>query len=358
MRVGCLTVLVSLLATAPVWGANVPIVAVFQIENKGGKLSAQAIDSLTDVLANTFAREGNYKIIPPDQVKDRLVAQKKKSFAQCYDQACQIEMGRELAADKVLAAQVHQIGNRCVFTATLYDLASATVEKAGKETLPRKCTEDGLIEALDSLVAQLVVKQVALGDVPQKPGTVSLGTSSAPAGGPDAAGMAALGGPPPPAPKPSPTGDPPNDFRKGMSGSLVHLEKALRILQVGGTKCEETEARLMEYLKANRAELAALNASIDGASAAMGPAQKRALSQLYLVQMQALMTEFITVVAALQARCPMQMVTISAAMEENFHMLSLLEDDETDPGQMDPIDPGQMLPPGLGGWTDDPGSDE
>ena len=56
--------------------------------------------------------------------------QKKETYKSCYDQSCQIEMGRELAAEKTLATWVLKVGETCQVTATLYDLKKGTTELA------------------------------------------------------------------------------------------------------------------------------------------------------------------------------------------------------------------------------------
>ncbi|MHC4621672.1 MAG: hypothetical protein ACYTEQ_28350, partial [Planctomycetota bacterium] len=48
------------------------------------------------------------------------------TYKVCFDEKCQIELGRELAANKTLATNVLNISDRCVVTARLYDLKTQT----------------------------------------------------------------------------------------------------------------------------------------------------------------------------------------------------------------------------------------
>ena len=66
-----------------------PLVAVFTIEVKRVKLDETVISALSDYLATRLASTGAFDVVPRSQLKSRLVAEKRASFKQCYDQACQ-----------------------------------------------------------------------------------------------------------------------------------------------------------------------------------------------------------------------------------------------------------------------------
>jgi hypothetical protein len=91
--------------------------------------------------------------VPRDQLKKRLLEQKKMSYKQCYDQNCQIELGREMAAEKTLATQIIKIGSSCTVNASLYDLKKAAAETAA--SVKGKCDEDGLLASIDKVVGEL-----------------------------------------------------------------------------------------------------------------------------------------------------------------------------------------------------------
>ncbi len=156
---------VSLLALAlahgpqPARAAERPVVAVFNIEVKRVALGKDRVAELSDYFADSLAATGAFQVVPRDQLKKRLVGLKKKSYQACYDQSCQVEIGRELAASKSLATRLMKIGSKCVVTATLYDLRRAATE--GGATAEGGCGEDALRESLKKVVQALAGESTA-----------------------------------------------------------------------------------------------------------------------------------------------------------------------------------------------------
>jgi hypothetical protein len=89
--------------------------------------------------------------------------QKKDSYKSCYDQKCQIELGRELAAEMSLSTQVMKIGDTCQVAAVLYNLKKATAVQAVTKGAP--CQDHELLKAVksvaDELGKQLEGKQIS-----------------------------------------------------------------------------------------------------------------------------------------------------------------------------------------------------
>jgi hypothetical protein len=130
-----------------------PIVAVFDIEDNGVGLAKATLTRLTDYLSMNLATTGHYQVVPRSQLKMRLDEEKKESYKECYDQSCQISIGRELAAQKSLSTMIAKIGSRCTVTAVLYDLRRATGE--GGATTEGGCSEDNILKSIQSVIAQL-----------------------------------------------------------------------------------------------------------------------------------------------------------------------------------------------------------
>ena len=105
MRMFSAIVLSVLLVPASPHAGQRPIVAVFDMEDKGSGLAPNSLFNLTEYLAARLTEEG-YQVIPRDEIRSRLKEQKTESFKECYDQSCQIELGRELAAEKTLSPRV------------------------------------------------------------------------------------------------------------------------------------------------------------------------------------------------------------------------------------------------------------
>jgi hypothetical protein len=145
-------VLVLVLASSNVLAEEfVPVVAVFEIENRGSPLSGDELVALTDYLGTKLGEQGRYQIIPRQEIKKRLVEQKAASYKQCYDQSCQIEVGREMAAQFTVSASISRVGRTCIITAAMYDLKKAATHKTGTAKGP--CTADDLLSAVE-LIAQ------------------------------------------------------------------------------------------------------------------------------------------------------------------------------------------------------------
>jgi len=131
-----------------------PIVAVFEIEDQTKKLSAAAIQLLTSYLSTKLAEGGTFRLVPSSQLKERLTKVKVESLKKgCYDEKCQIELGRELAAQKTLSTQIVQLDAQCVVMSTLFDLKLATSERSSAEK--GGCKQDELVTALDRVAAAL-----------------------------------------------------------------------------------------------------------------------------------------------------------------------------------------------------------
>lgn len=80
--------------------------------------------------------------------------QKKATYKACFDQQCQIELGRELAAEKTLDTQIGKLGDQCLVATKLFDLQKATTELAAKAG--GSCDEAGLLRSIDQVTEKLV----------------------------------------------------------------------------------------------------------------------------------------------------------------------------------------------------------
>ena len=145
-----------------------PIVAVFDMEDRTATFDREILDNLTDYLSVKLA-EGGYQVIPRDQVRNRLVAAKKETYRECFDRSCQIEMGRELAAQKVLSAKILKVAGSCQLAASLYDLRKAATENAA--TAECRCDEASMGRAVQIVSTKLIGPRKA-GAQPPSPGMV------------------------------------------------------------------------------------------------------------------------------------------------------------------------------------------
>jgi hypothetical protein len=128
------------------------IVAVFDIQDQSGQLTPATTSQLTEYLAAKVT-QGGYQVVPRDQLRSQLARQKKTSYRECFDQRCQIELGKAMAAEKSLATKLLKVGGQCAFTALLYDLRSETTERAA--SVKTACSEEALLNGIEQLAVQL-----------------------------------------------------------------------------------------------------------------------------------------------------------------------------------------------------------
>lgn len=156
--IGCLVLLALIPAAGALAGDKKPIVAVFDVQAKRIQLDAKLIEVLSDHLTARLTESGSYQVVSRADIKSRLQRQKKESYKTCYDKACQIELGREMAAEKTLATQVLKMGSQCSVNITLLDLRKATTEKAA--TIKGSCNEEAIVASVEQAVDQLLGKKV------------------------------------------------------------------------------------------------------------------------------------------------------------------------------------------------------
>ncbi|HSA21124.1 MAG TPA: hypothetical protein P5076_06740, partial [Myxococcota bacterium] len=142
------------LAAAPARApGRAAIIAVFTLEDRGAGLGTDVQERLSEYLASAIAASGHYQVIPRAQLKERLGLQKTETYKACYDQNCQIELGKELAAEKTLSTQVIKLGANCMVTAVIFDLRTAASE--GGASQEGGCGEDELVRSMKDVVAKL-----------------------------------------------------------------------------------------------------------------------------------------------------------------------------------------------------------
>jgi len=145
--------LMFLAQPSPAAAGEKPVVAVFDIETQGVDLSPEMLERLSEYLGSRMAAAGQFQVVPREQIRERLVQQKKESYSTCFDQSCQIEIGKELAAEKSLATKLIKLGSRCTVALTLYDLKRAATDNAA--TVHGGCSEDEIVNSLDQAVDQM-----------------------------------------------------------------------------------------------------------------------------------------------------------------------------------------------------------
>ncbi len=137
-------------------GPRREIVAVFDIHDATGRLKKKTLVQLTNYLGTVLAQTGSYSTIPREQLRSRLFEKKKGSYKECYDERCQIELGKAVAAQKTLATTLIRVGSKCAVTANLFDLKTETAVKGA--SVNTGCSPDELLDAMKQIAEQLAGK--------------------------------------------------------------------------------------------------------------------------------------------------------------------------------------------------------
>lgn len=133
------------------------IVAVFDIENRGVKTSPQTLERLTDYVATLLASSDRMRVVPRGELRRALMAEKAESYRECYDESCQIEIGKEVAATESLSTEISRLGNTCVVSMQLFDLrTAASVDAASARG---GCSEDAIVALVERAAGDLSGKK-------------------------------------------------------------------------------------------------------------------------------------------------------------------------------------------------------
>ncbi len=138
---------------APGESERTPVVAVFNLQGDASEFKSDEFEYLSEYVSTQVAASGRFKVVPRSEIKRTLAAQKKVSFEACYDESCQIEVGKELAAEKVVVGSIRKFGGLCLVNLRLFDLATSASEGAG--TARGACTGLEVLRSLDQAIGQL-----------------------------------------------------------------------------------------------------------------------------------------------------------------------------------------------------------
>lgn len=132
-----------------------PVIAVFEIEDSSARKKAEldVIRQLSEYLSGQIAEGGRFRVVASADLARLLQQQKKESYKNCFDEACQIEIGKALAAEKSLSTRLMHLGKSCILKSTLFDLAKEVSEQVA--TVKGGCSADELTEAVEKIALKL-----------------------------------------------------------------------------------------------------------------------------------------------------------------------------------------------------------
>ena len=152
---GCLTILICLfLSSDEVFAADK--VAILPLESQSESLGGDVLEKATSYLRSGLAATDRFIIVGAGRQNEKLESfidrKKKESYEECYDEKCQIELGKALAADMILRTKIEEFGS-CVLSVHLIDLAKEALVDGSTETF--SCRIEGLKVAIDKITNEL-----------------------------------------------------------------------------------------------------------------------------------------------------------------------------------------------------------
>jgi hypothetical protein len=138
------------------------VIAVMDVEDLNASSRDKAIDpslvrNLGDQIRIFIAERGVRTIDRGTQdkaIKDQISSIKKESYNTCYDDSCQIELGKALAASHILRSRITRFGRRCVLNAELIDLRSEVTMAASSSQ--GDCEAEGFLTMSEAVATRLI----------------------------------------------------------------------------------------------------------------------------------------------------------------------------------------------------------
>lgn len=128
------------------------VVAVFPVDART-EMDDRTLDALTEYLVTKLAETGRYRVVPRDELRRRLLEQKKGSYAECIDESCRIELGKAVAAELAMSTKLLRVGGECALSCTVYDVRTEATEFGA--TVRTSCDEARLMDGMDQLLDKL-----------------------------------------------------------------------------------------------------------------------------------------------------------------------------------------------------------
>ncbi|MBI4816421.1 MAG: hypothetical protein HY791_09185 [Deltaproteobacteria bacterium] len=110
------------------------------------------VSTLSEYFVIRLASAG-FRIVPKEEVKRRLAEDRRRSYDACYDEACQIEIGKESAARRIVVSSLRRFGSQCVISSAVLDVEKMVAGRASSWT--SACEEARLVRGVEKVVSAL-----------------------------------------------------------------------------------------------------------------------------------------------------------------------------------------------------------
>jgi len=137
-----------------------PKVAVMDIFDKSNKMSNELIENATEMMRGKLSASGKFMVIDRSSQQEKMKAmigkEKKESYNQNYDKESQIPLGKALAADSILRSTISCLGNDCMLSAELVDIAREVSTNGGTSKFTyNKNDLSSLLAAIEDVIEQI-----------------------------------------------------------------------------------------------------------------------------------------------------------------------------------------------------------
>lgn len=136
----------------------VAVMDVKTVTEGRGALDQNLMRNISDQLRIFVAQHGVRTVDRSAQdaaFRDQVSELKADSYKGCYDDNCQIELGKALAASHILRSRITQFGKLCVLNGELIDLRAEVA--TGAASARGNCEEEGFLQMSEDIAKMLVV---------------------------------------------------------------------------------------------------------------------------------------------------------------------------------------------------------
>jgi hypothetical protein len=144
--------LCSLLLSLPAAAEDVGL-AVMQF-NGGGQVSAEQLESLSDLVANECVARGGFKVITRSDIRAMLRMEQDKMLLGCTDEACMAEIGGALGVPYMIFGTLSRMGGSWLLTMRALDVNRVVVIAAVSRQVPGDL--DAALKAVPRMVLELL----------------------------------------------------------------------------------------------------------------------------------------------------------------------------------------------------------
>jgi len=128
----CLLLLAAVAAPVglPAQAADTQIISVLDFKTSG--ISKAEVEVFVDYLCAHIVRTGRYRLIDKMQ-REALLREMEFSYEECTDESCQLQIGKLLAANRIVVGSIGRVGERYLLTIKLIDVQTGEAVKTGSE---------------------------------------------------------------------------------------------------------------------------------------------------------------------------------------------------------------------------------